>query len=339
MDVKRILFELSHVAGVTGVSYAADISEIALARYGPTRRDAMGGVYALLDYGKEKTILLDAHLDEIGLMATGIDEDGFVHVSKSGGVDLRTLLGQEVVVHTRSGPLYGIFCCPVPHLSHDEKTMPPLEDMAIDMGFKKEETEKRVFPGDRISFFQSPAELLCGRVTGKSMDNRAGVAALLRTADLLQGHKCSVNVILALSAQEEIGCRGAKTLAYELFPDEALVVDVSFGDSAGVPENRCGKLDGGVMIGVSPTLTAHISNSLCSLAQKHGIPYQIEGMGGTTSTNADVISLTKTGVPCGLLSIPLRYMHTAVETLSVADIECTAQLLSRYLVEWGDKAC
>ncbi|HCC35462.1 MAG TPA: peptidase M42 [Ruminococcaceae bacterium] len=335
MDITQTLFALSNAAGVTGVSSALDILEPIASRFGKPRRDNMGGLTVFMDYGTDKTVMLDAHIDEIGFVVTGVDEDGFVNVAKSGGVDIRTLPGQEVTVHAAE-PLYGVFCCPVPHLSKNEKAMPPIEDMAVDIGFSPIESQARVRPGDRVSFRQSSVSLQNERITGKSFDNRAGAAVLLRAAELIKdGGAPGVNIALCFSAQEELGCRGAKTMAYELRPAEAVVVDVSFGDGAGVPESRCGKLDGGVMIGVAPTLYKPISNRMISLAFKHDISYQLEGMGGVTSTNADVISLTGAGIPCGLLSIPLRYMHTVVELISPGDVESAARLIFHYIKEWG----
>ncbi|MEG1886911.1 MAG: M42 family peptidase, partial [Oscillospiraceae bacterium] len=143
------------------------------------------------------------------------------------------------------------------------------------------------------------------------------------------------NVAFLLSDQEELGCRGAKTASFSIEPQEAIVVDVSFGDTPDIPSYKTGKLGDGAMIGISPILSPKISNRLKNLGQSLEIPFQPEVMGGATSTNADVISISKDGIPCGLISIPLRNMHTPAEVISIEDVKSVAKLLAAYVLSYG----
>ena len=144
-----------------------------------------------------------------------------------------------------------------------------------------------------------------------------------------------MNLVLCLSEQEELGTRGAKSATFSIFPDEAVAIDVSFGDAPDVAPTKCGKLGGGAMIGISPILNRKISDKLSDIAKENDIPYQFEVMGGTTGTDADVITITKSGVPCGLLSIPLRNMHTPAEVVDTKDIASVCDILEKYLLCGG----
>ena len=177
--------------------------------------------------------------------------------------------------------------------------------------------------------------LLDTRISGKSLDNRAGVAALLLACEELSKKILDVNVIFLFSDTEELGHRGAKTAAFSICANEAIAVDVSFGNAPDVAAHQCGVLGKGTMIGMSPVLDSRIYKKLVSLAKEKDILYQTEVMGGTTGTNADILSLNKEGVPCGLLSIPLRNMHTEVEVIDTLDIISTAKLLSEYVAVGG----
>lgn len=290
-----------------------------------------GSLVAVMAGESAYTIMLDAHIDEIGFIVTSVD-GGFVKVAKVGGIDIRTLPASEVIIHGKRDVI-GVFATLPPHLKKGEDDLPELGDMVIDTGY--DSLEGIVSAGDRVTFRREPRELFDGRLTGKSLDDRAGVAALIATAHKLKGKKLPCNVKFLFSDQEELGCLGAKTAAFTLSPDEAVAVDVSFGDGPDIAADKCGKLGKGPMIGVSPVLSADITDELKKIAIQKNIPYQIEVMGGKTSTNADVITLTKSGIPTALVSIPLRNMHTAAEVASTDDIEALALLLAEYVMKGG----
>ena len=158
---------------------------------------------------------------------------------------------------------------------------------------------------------------------------------MIRCAQLLQETTLSCRVTVLLSTREEVGSQGAETAAFREEPDMAIAVDVSFADQPGVPSHKCGKLSEGPMIGVSPVLDKNITETLKRLAKENEIPFQLEVMGGTTGTNADEINVTRGGVPCGLVSIPQRNMHTPAEICDHKDIENVARLLAAFIREVG----
>ena len=323
---KKLLKELSAAHGMGGLTGALEVIERALPAACTVQRQGASLIATLQGEG-ERTILFDAHADEIGFVVTGVLDGGFVKVAKAGGIDLRTLPAAEVVVHGKRD-LPGVFATLPPHLKKGEDNLPDLADMVIDTGV--EEVCSLVSPGDRVTFRRRPAELQNGCLTGKSLDDRAGCAALLHAAALLAEEKLPCTVQFLFSDQEELGCLGAQTAAFALSPDEAVEVDVSFGDGPDLPPEKTGRLFAGPMIGVSPVLSAAVTRRLRLTAADAGIAYQLEAMGGRTSTNADVIALSKSGVPCGLCSIPLRNMHTAAEVVALSDVEAVGRLLAAY---------
>lgn len=337
MQIKDWLMRLSPAPGVSGLTGALDAAQEILSAYAQTRRED-GSLTGFMKGRTDRTVLLDAHIDEIGMIVTSVEEGGFVRVAKVGGIDIRTLAAQPVTIWGRR-PVEGIFASTPPHLRKEaDEGAPDIAERVIDTGLSGEEARALISPGDRVTFLQEPATLLDGGFTGKSLDDRAGVAALLTAAHILsEKGEPPCNVVFLLSDQEELGCRGAKTAAFALRPDEAVAVDVSFGDSPGVPAHKTGRLGAGGMIGISPVLSAAVTRRLQTLARAEGIPCQPEVMGGETSTNADVIALTGAGVPCGLVSIPLRSMHTAAEVIRLSDVEAVGRLLAAYVAAGGLK--
>ncbi len=328
MTLKEMIFALSSAKGVTGLDGALTVAEDLLSPLGEVATDNAGGITCTIGKGTRR-VMLDAHIDEIGFVATAI-EDGFIRVGKCGGIDARTVIGQRVTVHGKKD-ISGVVSSMPPHLKKESTDAPKIEELVIDCGLPVETVNDIVCTGDRISFDCEPAELLNGRITGKSLDNRVGVAAIIEAAKKIAQKNADITLILSLSAQEELGLRGARTATYALKPHEAIVVDVSFGDGAGLSDKECGKLGEGVMIGVSPILNKTMTDKMKSLAKEHNIPYQIEAMGGSTGTNADVVTINCEGVPTALLSIPLRNMHTCCEVVDIKDIESTVSLITAYI--------
>jgi len=328
MTLKDTIFKLSSAKGVTGLDGALKVAAELLAPLGEVATDNAGGITCTIGNGDRK-IMLDAHIDEIGFVVTALDE-GFLRVAKCGGIDLRTVIGQRVTVHGKSD-LSGVVASLPPHLKKESADAPKIEELAIDCGVTADTIKQLVSVGDRVSFDCEPVELLNGRITGKSLDNRVGVAAVIEAAKQVVAKNADCTLILSLSAQEELGLRGARTATYTAKPDEAIVVDVSFGDGAGLSESECGKLGKGVMIGTSPILDKSMTDQIKTVANEQNIPYQIEAMGGATGTNADVVTVTREGVPTALLSIPLRNMHTCCEVVDIKDVEAVANLITAYI--------
>jgi len=342
MTLLEKLEALSDANGVNGMTGAIDVAADLLREYSDDviMSDQLGNVIGWIRCGKPEALvlMLEAHIDEIGLIATGVDDAGFVRVDRAGAVDPRTLAASEVVIYA-DPPLPGIFCSTPPHLAAGDHNVPDITAMGIDVGLSAEKAKKRIPPGTRIGFKPGFRRLLGTRVCGKSLDDRAGVAAILHCLELLKDQELSCDLAVVFATGEELGCRGSGPAAFGVDPDFCVAVDVSFAATPDSDPNKCGILGKGPMIGVSPVLDYEMSGQMVSLAAKAGIPFQYEVMAEDTGTDADRISLSRMGVPCSLLSIPLRYMHTAVETADMADIENTGKLIAEYVksVESGER--
>ncbi|MDR0197289.1 MAG: M20/M25/M40 family metallo-hydrolase [Oscillospiraceae bacterium] len=276
-------------------------------------------------------ILLDAHIDEVGLVVTHIDEKGFIKAEPCGGVDRRALSARTVSVRGKE-TVKGVVCSLPPHVAKEGTKALKADEIWIDTGYGKEELEKLVAPGCTVTVDGEPARLPGGKLCGKALDDRAGVVAVLYALSLLKNSGTSLNVAVAFSAQEELGLRGAKVSAHNVNADYAIAVDVSYAHSPGCKKHKCGKSGGGPMLGLAPSLDREMFERLKKTADEWEIPYQLEIMNRDTGgTNADEISLAKGGVKTALVSIPLRYMHTPVETLALSDVEATGQLIAAYI--------
>lgn len=329
MNTKELLKKLVGVPAVGGSEDKINelLREI-LSGFGEIRTDAMNNLTCT--FGEGYHILLEAHIDEIGFIVTSVTDDGFLKVAACGGIDSRMLSESEVTVWGKE-KLYGIISALPPHLqkNSDAKKVPDIFDISIDLGLSAEKAKELVPLGSRVTFRRQFSELLNDRISSNCLDNRAGVAAVILALEGLRD--LPVKITALFSTQEELGTRGAKIGPYGLNPDEAVAVDVSFGYTPDCKKEECGEISKGVMIGVSPVLSKEISNRLISCAQNNGINYQIEVMNSRTGTDADVISLSEGGIKCGLLSVPIKYMHSPVEAVDLADIEAVAKLICAYV--------
>ena len=332
-ETESLLEKLCSAKGVSGAeNEAAAVASELLGKYMPVRVDTLGSVTGTMGSGKVH-ILLDAHLDQIGLVVTAIDEDGFLKVAKCGGADIRVLAASEVTVHGRE-KLFGVITSTPPHLStpEDSGKAKGFDDIAVDIGMNKENAEKLVSLGDRITFNGKFSRLSGNRVSSPSIDDRAGVAAILRCLDIIKDKEPDCKISVCFSVQEETGGSGAKTAAFASDADEAIAVDVSFASAPEVSSEKYAALGGGAMIGYAPSLDYEMSRKLSNIAKEKNIPNQPEVMGGKTGTNCDEIQVSGKGIKTALISVPLRNMHTAVEVCDLEDIENTARLMAEYII-------
>ena len=338
MDIKALLRELSEASGVSG--YEKPVRALARQAFEPwadeIKEDVLGNVIALkrgeaVEGGQRYKVMLAGHLDEIGLIVTQ-SEGAFLRFAPVGGIDRRTLLGQEVIVHGRED-LPGIIATRPPHVLPPEARSKPVEwdQLFIDVGLDAAGLDRLVRVGDLISMRRSTGELEGGRLTGKAFDDRAAVVALAHCLELLAGFRHRWDVYAVATAQEETGLKGAATSAYGIVPDVAIAVDVGFGDMPGVPERDSIKMDGGPSIAIGANIHPLVYERLVEAAKDHEIPYQIEPLPGRSGTDAWAIQVARQGIPTGLLSIPLRYMHTTVETIVENDIARTGRLLTHFI--------
>ena len=217
--------------------------------------------------------------------------------------------------------------------AEDKKDVKGLDDIVLDTGIS--DIERYVSCGDLVSYKTDLCRLDGNKVSGKSLDDRVGVFCLIELARRVYDKDLEYNLIISISDGEELGLRGAVTSSFECEADEAIAIDVSFGDGPNISSEKCGKLGNGAMLGISPVLDRGVTEKLKKIAGDKNIPLQFEVMGGKTSTDADVISVSKSGIKTGLLSIPLRNMHTPAEVVDTHDLEGVISLLYEYLLGGG----
>lgn len=334
MDLKELCFSLCEKAGTSGDErLASQYAKELLNKYMPAEIDISGSVVGTTEGGKLH-ILLDAHIDSIGLVVRNIDEKGFLLVDRIGGMDERILTGAEVTVHGKE-ELFGVICSVPPHLQKGDskKELLNLKEMAVDIGYSKDEAKKLVEIGDRITLRTHQAELLGNNIASCSLDDRSCIAAILRALELTKGKIPSLRLTVLFSSQEETGGTGAKTAAFTAMPQYAIAVDVGFGNDPYTDKTQTIELSKGPSIGISPILDREMMREIKALAIENNIPFQHDVMSGRTGTNADSINVTGSGVKTALLSLPLRYMHTGVEIVNLDDIENTARLIAAYLMK------
>lgn len=338
MDLKEVLFDLCSAFAVSGFEHSiADKLKSYFAKYASEIKvDPLGSVSAFVRSGKKDApvLMLDAHMDEIGLLVTALEEGGFIRFSPLGGVDPRVLPASELEIHGKE-KIPAVVCVKPPHISEKGGEFPAISNMVADTGYPLEELEKILSVGDVISFCSEPLELSNGFLSAKTIDNRAGIAVILYALEQLQKEELSADLLISITVQEEIGMRGAKTAAHAHAPDLAVVVDVSHGQTPDAPADKTYKMNGGVMIGFGPNLDRDLTSRMISLAKEKEIPHQIEVMGGNTGTNAWMIQIANESVPCALLSVPLRYMHTKSEVISFSDLKATGDLLTEFIRAYG----
>lgn len=333
MDIKETLFALSAADAVGNITEASDLAYSMLKDSIQVEKTDNLTVIGFLKGESDYTLMLDAHIDQIAMIVTDVDSDGFLTVAKSGGIDIRTLPARRVTVHSKQ-KITAVFCSTPPHLSSGEIEYNDISKIKLDT-MLGEKAKDIVSVGDYVTFCEEPAVLSGSRVTGRSFDDRACVACIIEVAKRLSAKKLPFNVAFVLSDSEELGLRGTRPATYKVNPNEAIVLDVSFGDGIGIPDTDCGRLGKGGMIGISPSLDRKISNKLINIAKQKEIPFQLEAMGRSTGTNADMISVSREGVRTCTLSIPLRNMHTEVETLDLKDLNATCDLICEYILSGG----
>lgn len=277
------------------------------------------------------------HIDEIGLVVTHIDEKGFLWFAPVGGWDPQILVGQRVQIQGRNGLVPGVAGRKPIHLLEAEqrKKVVELKSMHIDIGASdREGAEELVRVGDPVVIAAEPQPLAGDRLVSRAMDNRLGAyVALESLRRCVEGDGPGGSFAAVAAVQEEIGLFGARTAAFEVRPDIAVAVDVTHAtDAPGIDENAIGShpLGSGPAIGRGSTLSPKVFELLVETAEAEGIEHTISASGRGTSTDADVLQISRSGIPTGLVSIPLRYMHSPVEMVDLRDVEAAVKLLAAF---------
>lgn len=308
--------------------------------------NTMGSVHARLEgAGEGPSLMIAAHMDEIGLMVTYISDEGFLSIAAVGGVDAAILPGMRVDVHTREGALRGVVGRkPIHLITPDErKTVTSIDKLVIDLGLPAERVKEAVRIGDVITFGVGFEEFGEGFAVSRAFDDKCGVWVAARVMEeLAAAGRAKGAYIAAATVQEEIGTRGAMTSAYGVNPDVAIAFDVTHAtDYPGIEKTKYGdiKCGGGPVIARGPNINPVVFERLVAAAEAEGIAYQLEAEPSVTGTDARAIQVTRGGIPCGLVSVPLRYMHTPTEVVALSDLEDTVRLLVRFALDLDENAC
>lgn len=335
-EIVRMTRLLCQAPGTSGrEDGAAEAAEALLSPLGRVERTPLGSVLCHVCKGEPGAphLMLEAHLDQIGMVVTRVEKDGFLRVANVGGLDCRLLPASPVTVHARGGRYSAVISSTPPHLCDGKEKPLKMEEILVDTGLSDERAREVFAPGDPITLDGAFTMLANDLMLSPTQDDRVGCVAVIAAAKLLQEKAPRCRVTVCLSAQEETSGYGAGTAAFALAPDMAILVDVSFGDGFGVKDHECGQMNGGVEIDLAPAVNRGMFDRLCQLAREKEIPWQTHIMGGRTGTDTDIVASSGRGVRCGLLSIPLRSMHTAVETVSANDVLSTARLMAEFARE------
>jgi len=316
------------------------IWEAYTSRYAEVRFDRLGNAIATVNGGGKPRFMLAAHCDEISFMVTFIDDNGFLYFAPMGGFDQGIIPGRRVQVHTSNGPLDGVIGKgPIHLMSQDARNRPSqIKDLCIDIGAKdKDEAESIVAVGDPVTYTYEYLELRNGLAVARGFDDRIGsfiVAEVMRR--ISESRKLKASVYGVSTVQEEIGLRGANASAFGVDPDVAIAIDVTHAtDYPGMDKKQAGdiRLGGGGAVSRGPFLNPVVFDLIMETAKKNNLPCQVEGAPGSTGTDANAIQITRAGVATGLISIPLRYMHTPVETLALIDVENIIRMIVAFAEE------
>lgn len=336
---KQFLVQLVETPGVSGYetkvqdlvrSYARDfVDEI--------QTDLHGNVILAKNPDAPVRTMLAGHADQIGLIVSSIDDGGYLYTQTVGGWDPQQLVGQRMTVWTATGPVPGVIARKAIHLLEEgeRKQVVKAKDLWIDIGANDEqEARQSVAIGDPVTFELRYQDLMNGLANSPGMDNRTGVwvvvEAMRRAVE--QGVDCGLFAVSTV--QEEIGLRGAKTAAFEVDPHVGIAVDVTHAtDCPTVDTRQLGdvKLGGGPVVVRGPNVNPVVCQRLLSLGQEHDLPVQQAALGRAAPNDSNALQVTRGGVAAGIVAIPNRYMHSAVETISLADIDSAASLLAKFV--------
>ncbi len=337
----ELLRRICEIKGLSGFEYKGngELKKIFEQYLDDVFIDPVGNVYGYVRCGKKDApvIMLEAHFDTIGLMVKTIEKGGFVRVVSLGGVDSRILPGSEVFIDGKE-EVFGIIGVKPPHiLSAEEKEQGiKLDDILIDTGFADEELEKLVSVGDSIKIKTKHTLLGEDKFCGGGLDDRAGIYAILNAAISAKKENLSCDICVVAATTEEVSRMGAACAASRINPDVAVIVDVTHGTTPDGDKLRSSDLGKGAVIALGPNLDREKTDALINVLKSKEVPYQLEVEGEDTGTDAWVVQVTNEGVPCILVSIPLRYMHTLVEVLSLKDLENTSEIILEFIKMYGD---
>src|SRR5665213_1472285 len=337
----KVLLDLLAARGPSGYETApAAVWRDAAKGFAKVSTDVVGTPLALVapSHGNDsapRRLVVMGHIDEIGLIVTHIDDEGYLWFREVGGWDAQILVGQRVALDTREGPVTGVVGKKPIHLLRDEdrKKVAEIRDLHIDIGASDgADARERVRVGDVAVIDADPVELPNGRLTSRALDNRLGSFVALEAARLVaEAGGAEWELAAVAVAQEEITFGGSRTSAFALKPDATIVVDVTHAtDAPGVDVKEIGKheLGSGPVLSRGSTLHPGLFELLYETAEREKIPFTVEASARATGTDADAVHVSRAGVPTGLVSIPIRYMHSPVELVQLDDVHACARLIA-----------
>lgn len=341
MLLKETIIDLCGLAAPSGFEERAysRIKELLSPYVDEIKTDALGNLIAVKKCGMAdaKKLMLNAHMDEIGMIVTGI-EKGFLRFSNIGGIDPRMLPAREIKVLT-DPPIFGVIDTMPPHALSDDDMDKAIDSkkLFIDVGLSEEDAKKRIPLGTAAVFAGGVDELNDSVICGKALDDRACVSIVIKIMEELAEKDLNVDVYCLISTQEEVGSRGAISGTYGINPDYAVAIDVTH---AATPDSKKGEtfeMRKGAAIGVGPNMNRNITNALIALAVEKDIPYQLEVMSGSSGTDGWVIQVCREGVSTAVVSLPIKYMHSPVETMDISDAEAIVSLLAEFTLALGEE--
>ena len=303
------------------------------------RTDALGNVIGTKKGTNPNapSLMIEAHMDELGMMVSSITDEGSLKFVPIGGFDPKVLPGTEVTVHGKE-KLFGVIGATPPHLLTDRSKATPLDELCVDIGFSKEQAEKLVSIGDIITINTFFTQLDGDMVVARCIDDRGGIAIILKALEMLSSFEIENDIIAVATVQEEVGLRGAKTAAAGILPGCAIAIDVCHAESPGVSDDAypAGK---GPVISIGPNLHSKMTRNIIDIANKDNIDIQIEVCDGHTGTDAWEIQVAGCGIPTALVSVPLRYMHANYEVCDTTDLDSAARLIASFAISLKGGEC
>lgn len=322
--IKETLKALCNEMTIAGFEYRAEnkIREICRGIFDEIRVDGLGSVVLVKKcaLANAPKMLIDAHLDNVGMMVTGIKDGGFLSVVQIGGLDPRVLPATEVTVYGKE-EIYGLVTSTPPHLRRaGANGAPAIEELYIDTGYTKEKLQEIVSVGDPVGYRLKFTEMANDFVTSSGLDDKACAAGIIEAMRDINADELKYDVYVTLSAQEETGKNGSARVSFGIDPEIAIITDVNFASGDGTPDYECIKCEKGASLDISSLADKRLTRNIRKLLTDKGVKHQIICEPGRTYTNNEGLLISGNGVRTAVLSVPLRSMHTPCETVNLKDI-------------------
>ncbi len=343
MELKELIIKLSSIMTVSGYESqsAGEIEALVSEYFDETVRDRVGNVIfikrskkPLAEGEKRAKIMLDSHFDEIGMIVTDIKEGGFLTVTNIGGIDTSLLQASDVTIYGKE-KLYGVVSSTPPHLStpDDRNKLKPITELLIDTCYTKESLEKIVRLGTPVGFAPVYSEMLNGKLCGKAFDDKACAACAIDAVVNTPAEELYGDVYVVLSIFEETGAGGAANAAFGIDPDYAMVIDVNLGQVPETKKTETVEMNKGPSISFSTATDVKLTKMLYKLAKEKEYAVQMSVSPSHTGTNAVSVELTGNGVPTVDVGLPLQFMHSPVEMITLADCEALSKLVALFITD------